>query len=163
VELYGNVLMVSPKFATDQPEGVRRFHPCAHQGLRDTIKDPTAATASVIKRNDVAKPDLEKEHLELSLAQKLRDALGQGQRLRQHRQGTFRRAIDQIGLTFNFKAKPKVEDIFTEGIPAAARGSQGRLKMECIMRDLHAWRRVTIMLLTHDLREAVFLADRTSA
>jgi NitT/TauT family transport system substrate-binding protein len=26
----------------------------------------------------------------------------------------FAKSIDQIGLTFNFKSKPKVEDIFTE-------------------------------------------------
>jgi NitT/TauT family transport system substrate-binding protein len=32
----------------------------------------------------------------------------------------FAKALDQIGLTFNYKAKPKVEDVFTEQfLPAA--------------------------------------------
>jgi NitT/TauT family transport system substrate-binding protein len=32
----------------------------------------------------------------------------------------FERAIDQIGLTFTYKAKPKPEDVFTEEfLPAA--------------------------------------------
>ena len=35
-----------------------------------------------------------------------------------------------------------------------------REELWCVMRDLHAARPVTIILVTHDLREAAFLADR---
>ena len=35
-----------------------------------------------------------------------------------------------------------------------------REELWCVIRDLHAAQGVTIMLVTHDLREAVFLADR---
>ena len=71
VELYGNVLMVSPKFAADKPEAIKGFIKALTKGLRDTAADPAAATATVTKRNDVAKQDVEKERLELS--QRIRD------------------------------------------------------------------------------------------
>jgi len=44
--------------------------------------------------------------------------------------------------------------------PFAALDSFTREELWCVMRDLHASRKVTIILVTHDLREAAFLADR---
>ena len=44
--------------------------------------------------------------------------------------------------------------------PFAALDSFTREELWCVIRDLHAARRVTIILVTHDLREAAFLADR---
>jgi len=44
--------------------------------------------------------------------------------------------------------------------PFAALDSFTREELWCVMRDLHAARPVTIILVTHDLREAAFLADR---
>ena len=44
--------------------------------------------------------------------------------------------------------------------PFAALDSFTREELWCVMRDLHAARPVTILLVTHDLREAAFLADR---
>jgi NitT/TauT family transport system ATP-binding protein len=39
-------------------------------------------------------------------------------------------------------------------------GAFTREELWCVIRDLHAVRRITVCLVTHDLREAVFLADR---
>ncbi len=44
--------------------------------------------------------------------------------------------------------------------PFAALDSFTREELWCVIRDLHAARPVTIVLVTHDLREAAFLADR---
>ena len=44
--------------------------------------------------------------------------------------------------------------------PFGALDSFTREELWCVMRDLHAAQQVTIILVTHDLREAVFLADR---
>ena len=44
--------------------------------------------------------------------------------------------------------------------PFGALDSFTREELWCVMRDLHAARRVTIIFVTHDLREAAFLADR---
>ncbi|MBV8837390.1 MAG: ABC transporter ATP-binding protein, partial [Alphaproteobacteria bacterium] len=44
--------------------------------------------------------------------------------------------------------------------PFGALDAFTREELWCVIRDLHAARRITIILVTHDLREAVFLADR---
>lgn len=44
--------------------------------------------------------------------------------------------------------------------PFGALDAFTREELWCIIRDLHAAKRFTVILVTHDLREAVFLADR---
>jgi NitT/TauT family transport system ATP-binding protein len=44
--------------------------------------------------------------------------------------------------------------------PFAALDAFTREELWCVIRDLHAAQRFTVILVTHDLREAVFLADR---
>jgi NitT/TauT family transport system ATP-binding protein len=44
--------------------------------------------------------------------------------------------------------------------PFGALDAFTREELWCVIRDLHAARKITICLVTHDLREAVFLADR---
>jgi NitT/TauT family transport system ATP-binding protein len=44
--------------------------------------------------------------------------------------------------------------------PFAALDAFTREELWCVIRDLHASRKITVCLVTHDLREAVFLADR---
>jgi NitT/TauT family transport system substrate-binding protein len=114
VELYGNVLMASPKFAAEKPEAIKGFIKALTKGLRDTLADPAAATATVIKRNDVAKQEVEKERLELSLAQNFVTPWVKANGYGGIDKARFAASIDQIGLTFQFKSKPRVEDVFTE-------------------------------------------------
>lgn len=121
VELYGNVLMASPKFAAEKPEAIKGFIKALTKGLRDTLADPAAATATVIKRNDVAKQEVEKERLELSLAQNFITPWVKANGYGGIDKARFAASIDQIGLTFQFKSKPRVEDVFTEAfLPAPA-------------------------------------------
>jgi NitT/TauT family transport system ATP-binding protein len=44
--------------------------------------------------------------------------------------------------------------------PFGALDAFTREELWCVIRDLHAARKVTVILVTHDLRESVFLADR---
>ena len=44
--------------------------------------------------------------------------------------------------------------------PFGALDAFTREELWCVIRDLHATRKITVVLVTHDLREAVFLADR---
>jgi NitT/TauT family transport system ATP-binding protein len=44
--------------------------------------------------------------------------------------------------------------------PFGALDAFTREELWCVIRDLHASRKITVVLVTHDLREAVFMADR---
>jgi NitT/TauT family transport system substrate-binding protein len=114
VELYGNVLMVSPKFAAEKPEAVKGFIRAVIKGTRDTVADPAAATATIIKRNDVAKQAVEKERLDLALAQNIVTPWVKANGYGGIDKARFAKSIEQIGLTFKYKSVPKVEEIFTE-------------------------------------------------
>src|SRR5256885_9328725 len=67
VNLYGNTIIVNPKFAAEKPEAVKGFLRALVKGLKDTIKDPSTAVDAVIKRNDVAKKPIELERLRMAL------------------------------------------------------------------------------------------------
>src|ERR1051325_3050652 len=71
VNLYGNTIMVNPKFAAEKPEAVQRFLRALGQGLKDTIANPATAVESVIKRNDVAKKEVELERLQIALKENI--------------------------------------------------------------------------------------------
>lgn len=112
VNLYGNAIIVNPKFAAEKPEAVKGFLRALLKGLKDTVKDPTSAVDSVIRRNDVAKKDVELERLQMALKDNILTpevkAIGFGNIV----PARLDAAIDQIALTYNFKAKPKAGDIF---------------------------------------------------
>ncbi len=121
VNLYGNAIMVSPKFAAEHPDAVRGFLRAFLKGLKDTVKTPAVAVDSVIRRNDVAKKDVELERLNMALRDNVltpevsKDGFGGVEAER------FDKAIDQIALTYDFKAKPKSVDIFDASyLPALA-------------------------------------------
>jgi NitT/TauT family transport system substrate-binding protein len=113
VNLYGNTIMVNPKFAAEKPEAVKGFLRAFTKGLHETIKNPATAVESVLKRNDVAKKEVELERLQIALkdniitpeVKKIGFGAVDGDRLD--------KSIDQIALTYQFKnAKPKGSDVF---------------------------------------------------
>ncbi|WP_170304110.1 ABC transporter substrate-binding protein [Microvirga makkahensis] len=120
VDLYGNVIIVSEKFAKENPEAVKGLLRAIMKGVQDTVKDPESAVDAVIKRNDVAKKDVELERLKMVLEQNIltpfvkENGFGGIDKVR------FAKALDQIGLAFTYKEKPTVESVFTEEfLPAA--------------------------------------------
>jgi NitT/TauT family transport system substrate-binding protein len=114
VDLYGNTILVSPKFAAEQPEAVKGFLRALMKGVQDTIKDPSTAVDSVITRNDVAKKDVELERLKMVLDQNMLTPWVKANGFGGIDRERFEKALDQIGLTFTYKAKPKVEDVFAD-------------------------------------------------
>jgi NitT/TauT family transport system substrate-binding protein len=112
VDLYGNVIVANPDVMRHSPKAISGFVRATIRGIQDTLKDPEAAIDSLMKRNPIAKRDVELERLKLSLAKNYvtadvrRNGLGAVDMKR------LQRSIDQIGLTFQFTHKPKPGDIF---------------------------------------------------
>jgi NitT/TauT family transport system substrate-binding protein len=121
VNLYGNAIIVNPTFAAEKPEAVKGFLRAFAKGLQDTVKDPAAAVDSVIKRNDVAKKEVELERLKIALSQNILTPEVKANGFGVVDMGKLDKSIDQIALTYDFKAKPKGADIFDASfLPPAA-------------------------------------------
>ncbi|MPZ58299.1 MAG: ABC transporter substrate-binding protein [Rhizobiales bacterium] len=109
---YGNAIIVNTKFAADNPQAVSGFLSAFLRGLKDTVADPPAAVASVIQRNEFAKPEVELERLRMAIRENILTpevrAKGYGGVNPQRLQA----AIDQQALVFKFKAKPTPAQVF---------------------------------------------------
>jgi NitT/TauT family transport system substrate-binding protein len=121
VKLYGNAIIVNPKFSAEKPEAVKAFLQAFLKGLKETMRNPVLAVDSALARNDAAAKEVELERLRMTLKENILTpevkAFGYGgidfARLDQ--------AIDQIATNYEFKAKPKAVDIFDASfLPAAA-------------------------------------------
>ena len=122
VNLYGNAVIVNPKFAADNPEIVKAFLRALVKGIKETVKSPATAVDSVIKRNDVAKKPIELERLNMAIRDNIVTPEVKKNGYGGIDDARFVKAIEQIGLTYKWKnAPPKPEDIFDASyLPAAA-------------------------------------------
>jgi NitT/TauT family transport system substrate-binding protein len=122
VNLYGNAVIVNPKYAAENPEVVKGFLRALVKGLKETVKSPSTAVDSVIKRNDVAKKPIELERLNMALRDNIVTPEVKANGYGGVDNARFAKAIEQIGLTYKWKnAPPKPDDIFdTSYLPSAA-------------------------------------------
>lgn len=114
VELYGNAVMVSPKFLAENPGAVRGFIRALIKGIRHVAANPGEGAARAVKRNDLAKIDAETERLMMMLDQNVLTPWVKANGIGGIDRARFARAIDQIGLTFSFKDKARAADAFDD-------------------------------------------------
>ncbi len=122
VNLYGNAIIVNPKFAAENPDAVKGFLRAFVKGLKDTVKSPDTAVDSVLKRNDIAKKPTELERLNIALRDNIVTAEVKANGYGAVDSSRLGKAIEQIGLTYKWKGPvPKAGDIFdTSFLPSAA-------------------------------------------
>jgi NitT/TauT family transport system substrate-binding protein len=119
--LYGNAIMVNPDYAKANPKVVAGFVRATIKGVLDTVKDPDAAIKSVMSRNDTGNAKVELDRLKMALRDNFVTAHVKANGFGGVDMARLTKSIDQIALTYDFKAKPKAEDIFTsEYLPPAA-------------------------------------------
>ena len=113
VDLYGNVIIANPDFIRFSPKAVAGFVKATIKGIQETIRNPETAIDSLMKRNAIAKRDVELERLKLSISKNFvtpdvqKNGLGAVDATR------LEKSFDQIGLTFQFTKRPKAADVFT--------------------------------------------------
>ena len=123
MKLYGNAIIVNSKFATEKPEAVASALRAVLKGLKHIVRHPTDAVEAILRRDETLRKEVELERLRMAIRENILTpevkANGYGavdfQRLEE--------SIEQIGLTYTFKAKPKAEDVFDASFlpPAAER------------------------------------------
>src|SRR5436190_1352134 len=96
----------------DKPEAVRAFLHAFLKGLKDVIRRPVDAVDAVVRRDETLKKEVELERLRMAIRDNIvtpevkADGYGAVDFAR------LAESIDQIGLVYTFKAKPKADDIF---------------------------------------------------
>ncbi|MEO5324469.1 ABC transporter substrate-binding protein [Mesorhizobium sp. CC13] len=113
LDLYGSAVMTNPAFMRDNPDAVRKFVKATIKGFFSAFADPEGAIASLRKYNPVAKADIELERLKLvtQLSYLTDDVRQNG--FGDADMGRLGRSIEQLAIAFQFKNKPKPEDVYT--------------------------------------------------
>jgi NitT/TauT family transport system substrate-binding protein len=112
VNLYGNAILVNAKFAAEKPEAVKAFLRAFVRGLQETVRDPGRAIESVMRRNEVAKPETELERLRMAVRDNILTPEVKKNGFGAIEQGRMTAAIEQIALIHKFKVKPAAADVF---------------------------------------------------
>jgi NitT/TauT family transport system substrate-binding protein len=121
LSLYGSAVIVNGKFAAEKPELVAGSLRALVKGLKDTIRSPAAAVDSLLKRDDLGNRAVELERLRMLLKDNILTPEVHAEGLGGVDGARLAGAIDQIGLSYAFHAKPKTSDIFDPAfLPSAA-------------------------------------------
>lgn len=120
LDLYGNAIMVNTKFAAEKPDAVKGFLRAYTKALRETVRNPGTAVESVLRRNELAKKEVELERLRMAIRDNILTPQVRLNGFGGIETERFDQAIDQIGLTYKFKNKPGTADVFDASyLPAA--------------------------------------------
>jgi NitT/TauT family transport system substrate-binding protein len=113
MDLYSNGIIVSKKLVNEKPDVVRGLVRAINKGLRDTLKEPDAAVATVARREPLIKIPVERERLDATLREEMnhpeiaRIGLGNVDVAR------LKQSIDILVEANALPRTPAVEEVFT--------------------------------------------------
>jgi NitT/TauT family transport system substrate-binding protein len=112
MDLYSNAIIVSRKFAKENPDAVKGFLKALTHGIKDAMADPKAAIEAVAKREPLIKPDIELARLNATFADEMNAPeiarIGHGD-ISDERMA---KAIDILVSAKELPRTPKVNEIF---------------------------------------------------
>jgi NitT/TauT family transport system substrate-binding protein len=110
--LYGNAIMVNPDYAKANPKVVAGFVRATIKGAIDTIMNPDTAIKSVMTRNETGNATIELARLKMAIRDSFVTPWVKSNGFGGVDMTRLAKSIDQIALTYQFKNRPKAEDIF---------------------------------------------------
>lgn len=113
LDLYGNAVMCSPKFAEEKPEVVRAFLRALTRAWQDTLANPEEAILYVKQRDPLIDPQVELDRLLLAInvCMLTPDVFERG--FGDARPERLERSIALVAEGFGLAQVPRVEDVFT--------------------------------------------------
>jgi NitT/TauT family transport system substrate-binding protein len=112
LKLYGGTVIVNSKVAAEKPDAIAAFLRALVKGVTETVKNPAAAVGSVLKRDDLGKREVELERLRMLIRDNVMTPEVNSGGLGAVDGARMTEAINQIALTYTFRAKPKAADVF---------------------------------------------------
>jgi NitT/TauT family transport system substrate-binding protein len=114
VPLYGHVLVVTPAYAQQNPETVRKFITGVVHGFNVMFRDPKAAVASVKKREPLIKDDVELARIELSNKSMFQTPNVKANGMSSVDKARLASSLEQVAKAFELKEVPKVEEVYVD-------------------------------------------------
>lgn len=113
VQIYSNALVVSRELVKKQPKLVQGLVRAVNRGIADTLKDPDAAIAALIKREPLLKREIERELLVRTVRLEMRHPESRETGFGNIRAERMKLAIDQVVKAFDLPRTPAVAEVFT--------------------------------------------------
>ena len=114
LQLYGNAVIVNTEFAARNADTVKAFLAAIAAGWKDAIKDPSAAVASLIKRNPAADAALEERRLMLAVGANVMTDYVKSNGMGGVDAARLDSAIAQLAETYEYKGQPDASLYFTD-------------------------------------------------
>jgi len=121
LDMYGNVIIVNPKFAEEHPEEVRAFLRASIKGFQNMIANPAAAVKFVLDRNEEAVEEVELDRMVMAIGYHMVNDEVRANGVGGISLERLERSIEQIAQTYKFANQPSSNDVFDERyLPAPA-------------------------------------------
>lgn len=112
IDLYGNGVMVSQQLLKDKPQAVAGLVRAINKGVLETIADPDAAIAALMKREPLLNKDLEKRRLLYALRTVMMTPEVQARGIGDVADDRMTRSIGQIKTAFDLPRVPTAAEVF---------------------------------------------------
>jgi NitT/TauT family transport system substrate-binding protein len=121
VKLYGNAIIVSPKFLKENPEAVKAFLKAFAKGMKEVLANPDAGADTVKARDGIVNLDLEKRRLKMCIEQVVASPDARAEGFGQVKLPRLSLMASQVADAYTTKTRINPEAVWTSAyLPPAA-------------------------------------------